>query len=53
MSHIAIADILTERHLNYFSDPFDAHECERDDCDYGYCRPAQLFDQSEGEGKKV
>jgi len=40
MSHVAIADMLTERHLNFLSDAFDAHESERDDGDYGYCRPA-------------
>lgn len=45
--------MLTERHLNLLGDSFDAHECECDDCDYGNCRPAQLFDQSEREGKKV
>jgi hypothetical protein len=29
-NHVAIADsgMLTERHLNFLGDPFDAHECE-------------------------
>jgi hypothetical protein len=40
INHVSMADMLTKGHLNYFGDPFDAHECECDDCDYGYCPPA-------------
>jgi hypothetical protein len=51
--HVVKADMLTERHLDLLSDPFDAHECECNNCDYGYCSPAQFVDHSEREGKEV
>jgi len=47
------ADIITERHLDLFSDPFYAHERERDKCNNRYCCPTQVFDHSERKGEEV
>lgn len=52
-SGVMKADIVTERHLDLFSDTFYAHEREGDKCNNRYCRPAQIFDHSERKGEEV
>lgn len=52
-TRVTKADIITERHLDLFSDPFDAHERECDKCNNRYCCPAQVFDHSERKGEEV
>lgn len=40
IKYVAKEQVVTKRHFNLLSDPFNAHEGERDNGDNGYCCPA-------------